>query len=129
MDAIGDILGGTSKGATLDTAWGLYRDRGKQEANLVITGRDVEDLNLALEFDKKTGLWRYNGDYYALKITERRQEYLDLVADLDGSAQVREIAQNLGVTTSAARQQLSELVNAGHLRTSKMGRYVFYELV
>ncbi len=129
MDAIGDILGGTSKGATLDTAWGLYRDRGKQEANLVITGRDVEDLNLALEFDKKTGLWLYNGDYHALKITERRQEYLDLIADLDGSVQVREIAQNLGVTTSAARQQLSELVNAGHLRTSKMGRYVFYELV
>ena len=129
MDAIGDILGGTSKGATLDTAWGLYRDRGKQEANLAITGRDVEDLNLALVFETKTGLWCYNGDYYTLKITERRQEYLDLIADLDGSVQVKEIAQNLGVTTSAARQQLSELVNAGHLRVSKKGRYVFYELI
>jgi DNA-binding transcriptional ArsR family regulator len=129
MDAIGDILGGTSKGATLDTAWGLYRDRGKQEANLAITGRDVEDLNLALEFDTKSGLWHYNGDYYALKITERRQEYLDLIADLDGSVQVKEVAQNLGVSSSAARQQLSELVNAGHLRMSKKGRYVFYELI
>ena len=89
----------------------------------------MEDLNLALEFDTKSGLWHYNGDYYALKITERRQEYLDLIADLDGSVQVKEVAQNLGVSSSAARQQLSELVNAGHLRMSKKGRYVFYELI
>jgi hypothetical protein len=128
MDAVGDILGGTSKGATLDTAWGLYRERGKTDANLAITGREVEEQNLRLSFDKSTGIWQYGGDYYALKLTNRRQEYLALIEDLGGRAQAPEIARNLGRSVQATRQALNELVNGGYLRKETQDRLVFYEL-
>lgn len=128
MDAVGDIMGGTSKGATLDTAWGLYRERGKTDANLAVTGREVDEQNLSLTFNKLTGAWDYQGDYYTLKLTKARQEYIDVIEALNGSAQAPEVAKNLGISNQAARQSLQELVTGGYLERIEKGRLVFYEL-
>jgi len=58
QDAIADILGSTGKGAMADTAIGLYRERGKAGAKLVITGREVEERTLDLRMDWFTGCWQ-----------------------------------------------------------------------
>jgi hypothetical protein len=70
-DVIADILGSTAKGAMADTVWSLYRERGKNGAKLSITGRDVEEQTLQLEFDKHCFAWRCLGnttDLTSLKI-------------------------------------------------------------
>ena len=61
-DAIEDILGSTAKGAVSDTIMGLYRERGKVDANLSITGREIEERRLSLHFDAKTGCWQFQGE-------------------------------------------------------------------
>jgi len=58
QDAIADILGSTGKGAMADTAIGLYRERGKIGAKLVITGREVIERTLDLRMDWFTGCWQ-----------------------------------------------------------------------
>lgn len=55
---INDILGSTAKAAVLDTAWGLYREKGKPAANLMITGREVEEQTLSLKKDFVTMAWQ-----------------------------------------------------------------------
>ena len=61
-DAISDILGSTAKGAMADTVWGLYRERGKNSARFVITGREVSERTLHLLMDWETGTWRLDKD-------------------------------------------------------------------
>ena len=114
-DAIADILGSTAKGAMTDTAWGLYRERGKQGARLVITGREVEEKNLALRMDWARGYWDLEGDADALAITERRQEILDAVNTL-GRAKLRDIAEALDQNKGNVYQRLQDMSNAGLVR-------------
>jgi hypothetical protein len=99
LDAIGDILGSTSKGGVADTAWGLYRERGKAGAKLQITGRDVEERTLQLRIDWETLYWQCDGD-------------ADEIARQGKSAELRNILADLGPLTgseaaSAAGQDLS----------------------
>ena len=110
-DAIGDILGSTAKGAMSDTAWGLYRERGKAGARLVITGREVVEKNLALQMDWLTGVWQLEGDADALEITARRQEILDALKTL-GPAKLRDVAEALDTNKGNTYQRLQDLINA-----------------
>ena len=49
-DPVDDLLGSTGKAQPLDGICGLYRERGKKEARLRITGRDVEEAYGPKEF-------------------------------------------------------------------------------
>ena len=111
-DAIADILGSTAKGAMTDTAWGLYRERGKAGARLVITGREVEEKNLALKMDWTRGYWNVEGDADALEITARRQEILNALKTL-GAARLRDIAEAIDQNRGNTYQRLQDLTNAG----------------
>ena len=61
-DVIGDILGSTGKAAVIDTAWGLYKERGREGAMLEVTGRDIEPRELAIEFDGSRRGWQRRED-------------------------------------------------------------------
>jgi len=62
-DPVADIYGTTAKGAVIDTALGLYRDRGDpSKAELLVTGRDIENRELLLCFDADTCTWHSLGD-------------------------------------------------------------------
>jgi len=124
-DAVTDILGSTAKGALADCVWGLYRERGKTGAKLFITGRDVEERELALTFDGVTGCWQYDGDANELELTERRQEILNIVKRL-GSPTLKEIVDATGQNKGNTYTRLQDLVNAGALRTSADGGHVRY---
>ena len=56
-DVIDDLIGATAKAGVLDVALGLYRKRGEKNATLKITGRDIEERELAMRFERQTGCW------------------------------------------------------------------------
>jgi hypothetical protein len=126
-DAIGDILGSTAKGAMVDTAWGLYRERGKAGAKLQITGREIVEQTLALQFDPLTMCWQNEGDEGAIEITPQRQRIVDAVVEL-GVCGVMDIANATGLPKGNAHNQLQDLVAAGKLIRYTEGRNVFYAL-
>jgi predicted transcriptional regulator len=128
-DAVADILGSTAKGAMADTVWGLYRERGKAGAKLAIIGREVEEQTLALRMDWETGCWQVEGDANEIEMTERRQEILDMLAEL-GPAGVLDIAKAIGQDKGNVHKRLQDLVNAGLVNKSGKGKgSVVYELV
>jgi hypothetical protein len=120
-DAITDILGSTAKGAMADTAWGLYKERGKVGAKLAITGRDVEEQILALSWDQELGCWQCEGDAHELELTERKQEILDALEEL-GWAGVVDIADAVGRGKGAVCKDLADLVNDGLVVKTGKGR-------
>jgi len=113
-DLIDDILGSTGKAAVVDTVWGLYRKRGERGATLQVTGRDVDDAELAVEFDPVTFCWQLLGDAREIARTDAQEEVLDVLQQFgeDGAD-----ASSVGAATDrsrvAARKILERLIDDG----------------
>jgi hypothetical protein len=121
-DAVLDILGSTAKGAVADTALGLYRERGKKGAKLQVTGRDVEERTLSLNFDPTTGAWQVEGDADEIQMTERRQEIIDAITAM-GSSTVTDIANAIGQDKGNTYKRIQDLANNGLLRRLGKDKY------
>lgn len=93
-DAVRDVLGSTAKAAMADTVIGVYRERGKPDARLTITGRDVEEQTLNIRFDRLTGSWQLDSNPLAGLTADQA----DLIIALEGiqPATPRQIAEALG---------------------------------
>jgi hypothetical protein len=115
-DVVSNILGSTAKGASPDTIWGLYRDRGKPGAKLAITGRDVEERTLALTMAWDLGCWQYDGDAEDIALTERRQEIIAALHDLGGKAKLKTICETISQDRGNTYRRLQDLVNAGQVK-------------
>lgn len=61
-DAVEEISGTLGQAGSADGILVLTRCRGETDADLFITGRDVEEKNLALSFDPQTFVWVSHGD-------------------------------------------------------------------
>ena len=114
-NVIDDILGSTGKAAVIDTAWGLYKERGKRGATLRVTGRDIKACELALEFDGLRSRWELNQD---LRQEEARstaeQEVYDVLAEA-GEADAGVLAQRLGKHRITVRDALKRLEAKGQV--------------
>jgi len=127
-DAVADILGSTAKGAMADSIWGLYRERGKSGAKLAVTGRDLEEQNLAIKMDWLTGCWQVTGNADAIALTERRQEIIDTLKLLEEPAGVTDIAKAIGQNKGKTYQRLQTLCAGGLVVRKGVGKRVFYSL-
>lgn len=112
IDVVTDTMDSISKAGVVDTLWGLYRERGKVEAKLQITGRDIDEQTLAIKMDWLTACWQCEGDYYAKKISEAKQQILDALEVL-GSATNQRIAEATGQNKGNVSTRLKELIVAG----------------
>ena len=126
-DAIGDVYGSVAKAGVADVMWGLYRERGKMGATLNITGRDIDEATLLLNFDKEFGLWNYEGDGAGLRMTQRRQEILDALAPLK-KAMLQTIADFVRQPKGHTLERLNDLVSSGLVVRTEQGNNVWYEL-
>lgn len=109
-DVIADILGSTAKGAMVDTAIGLYRERGKAGAKLAITGREIEERTLSIKMDWPTGSWQIEDN--ADGISSQQAELLDTLNELKTSTS-SELGKVTGINKGTVHKQLSELENRG----------------
>jgi RecA-family ATPase len=126
-DAIADILGSTAKGAVTDTAWGLYRERGKAGAKLHVIGREVIEQTLALTFDGLTGCWQCEGDAYEIEMTQRRREIIEALEAM-GKSSLGDIVDYVEQPKGHTHSRLQDLANAGKILRLEEGRRVYYTL-
>jgi hypothetical protein len=71
-DALDAVSGSTGLTAAADAVLVLQRARGQGDATLSVTGRDIEERELALRFDQTTMQWTLIGDAETLR-REREQ--------------------------------------------------------
>jgi len=113
-DVIDDILGSTGKAAVIDTAWGMYKGRGKKGATLKVRGRDMDDRELAVEFDRISNCWQYMGDAQGRARSEAEQEVYEALEEV-GEATAGELARQLGKHRTTVRKTLKRLESRGQV--------------
>jgi len=129
---VDDLLGSTAKSAVADAIWGLYRERGQHQATLRVSGRDMGEREIALQFDGLTGCWQAVGEAGEVRRDSLANSVLVAIGDLmrmGEVATVTTIATHLGRTKGGVSKALAELVHAGQVHLGKKsGRVQPYQL-
>ena len=126
-DPIGHIYGSVAKAGVTDTAWGLYKEQGKDGAKLGISGRDLEESLLKLSFDKRGYYWHCEGNAGDIAMTEQRKAIMEAMQEV-GKAQAKDIAEATGQAVNHVRERLNDLANEGKISRFNDGKTVTYSV-
>jgi hypothetical protein len=123
-DALDLISGSTGLTAAADAALVLQRARGEAEATLTVTGRDLEERELALRRDAATPAWVLLGSAAEARQSKERRAVLEALAAAGRPLTPMGLAGALGQADSAAvRQLLVKLLAGGQVRQVGRGAY------
>ena len=104
----------------VDTVLVLKRERGQADASLFATGREIDEVDWALQFDKDTGLWLKIGDGAEYR---RSKEQIAIRRHLDdGPATPTEVAKALETNLNPTKSTMRRMAKAGDL-VNTGGRY------
>jgi hypothetical protein len=124
-DPLDMISGSTGLTGGVDGALVLKRDRGKQDATLMVDGRDIEEPSeLALRWDADIASWSLMGDAEEFRMSEERRGIVNLLRRVGEPLGPKDIAQVLGRNYGAVRVMLSEMVKDGLLASPSRGKYI-----
>jgi len=126
-DPLDQVSGTTGLTGAADAVAVLNRSRGKADAILSVAGRDMEDTELALTFDKDITTWRVLGNADEYRHTQERQEVLDALKQADEPMKPQEIADVIGKKGGAVRRLLFTLSNEGVVTKAGYGKYILYK--
>ena len=102
----------------------LDRKRGENTAKLAITGRDIPEGEIALEFQPESCTWKaLDIDPDELELNVQRKRVLDAIRKLGGTAQTGQIAEILGRSKSTVSELLKKLLRDGYVRSMGSGVY------
>jgi AAA domain len=119
------ISGSTGLTGGVDGALVLKRDRGKQDATLMVDGRDIEEPSeLALRWDADIASWSLMGDAEEFRMSEERRDIVNLLRRVGEPLGPKDIAQVLGRNYGAVRVMLSEMVKDGLITSPSRGKYI-----
>ena len=117
LDAISGTLGlaGCADGA-------LVINRTAQGTSLYTRGRDIEERDSAISFDKTTCRWSILGDAAEVQRSDGRRAILAALAGTD-SMTPQEIAAAAGISTGTVRSLLHRMVKDSEVVKEGRGRY------
>jgi RecA-family ATPase len=104
-----------------DTLWGLARVVGQTEAVLKMTGRDIDEQEVALHFER--GFWAWAGDVEDLRRSPETIAVLDALRQAGGMAHVKDLARTLKLAENALRVRLCRMHQRGEVQALGEGRY------
>ncbi len=132
VSVIDDIIGSTAKSAVADSVMGLYKEQGKRGATLRITGRDIEEKDLALEWDGLTCSWQLLGEAGQVMKDTVESAILDGIADLLSIGELATptaISEHIDKERAHVSRGLTSLIDRGDvIRLPKAGRVQPYGL-
>jgi len=106
-DWIERVSGSQAVTGAADTVLGLFRERGQMDAVLRVTGREVNEQDLALQFD--FGKWLLMGDAEEYALSVEQQEILQTIDDLGGEAAIKDISAAINKSLSTVSHLVSKL--------------------
>ncbi len=108
-DIIDEISGSTGLAAAADTLLILTRSRCDADGALHVTGRDVEEREYALTFDKEHCTWLVIGDAEDFRRTEEERAVINLLTKT-GPLPYQDVATSLKITKENAKVRLGRMV-------------------
>lgn len=110
--------------AAIDSGMVLTRERGTHDAALYVRGRDIEEQQYALRWDKEWAGWDIIGTADDYRMSEERQEIRDAVRNYGGPVGPTEIAKLLPQRKpNAIRKMMYLMSRDGELLVGSRGKY------
>jgi len=122
-DMLDLISGSTGLTAAADTIAILQRGKGQVDSELYFTGRDVEEIGLALKFHEDTKTFALLGEAEEYRMSQERREVLEFLRETNGPVQLKDIASALGKKETAIHKLLDGLMNNGFVQQPAYGMY------
>lgn len=124
-DPLDSINGTTGLTGGVDGALILTRARGKPDATLYVSGRDIEqEIELALRFDQTTAQWCAMGDAAEFRISEERRAILDAIRGAGQPMGPSEVAAAIGQPAVNVKKLMHDMALDGNLKVEARGQYV-----
>jgi hypothetical protein len=118
-DPVDDVLGSTGLTAAADCVLALYTEQGKKGATLKGRGRDLDDIDLALQFDPLTSAWQSLGETSQVRISEEEEEIILALKDL-GKSKVSRIAKEIHKDRSNTSRRCAALWVKGKINKDEI---------
>lgn len=114
-DAVEAVSGSYGLTGGVDGVLTLKRDRGRSDASLFITGRDVTEQDLALKWDADLCLWSILGDADEYRMSTQRANVANALRDSAEPITPKEIAEATGMKPESVRQFLYQMRKANQV--------------
>lgn len=121
IDPFEAISGTLGLSGAADT--GLVLSRDQNGVTLYGRGRDIEEIEMAVTFDRLTCKWLSLGNAGEVRSTEERKVILDVLLDNQEAMTPAEIAGALGQPSNNIKQLLFKMSKAGEVIKAKRGYY------
>jgi len=122
-DPLDLVSGSTGLTGAADTILILRRERGQAEASLFVTGRDVEEQEIALSMNPRTMRWKALGRAADYRMSVERKKVIDTLTELGHPAAPLEVAELIGKTRGATKKLMLSMANSNQLRQRPDGKY------
>ena len=123
-DPLDEISGSTGLSGGVDGALVLKRDRGRADAYLHVTGRDIEEeQELALRWDPNTARWCIVGDADEYRLGEERAAVVRVLKNANGPLSPKDVAEAIAKNSGAVRELLSQMAKSGEVENVSYGKY------
>jgi hypothetical protein len=122
-DFLATVSGTHGLAGAADAVLVLERARAQADGILHITGRDVDETDLAMAFHPDVGSWRVlDGPAEDYQLRDGRAVVMRFLRANPGT-RPKVIAEALGLDPATVRQTCRRMVDAGQLRTNSSGQY------
>jgi hypothetical protein len=102
----------------------IILDRDQNGCTLYGRGRDIEEIETAVEFDRQSCRWRALGNAADVRRTDERSVILTALADNREPMSPAEIADALGLPRNNVKQLLFKMAKAGEVvKSGRKGQY------
>ena len=122
IDPFEKVSGTLGLSGAADTV--LVLDRDGNGATLYGRGRDIEEIETAVEFDRRTCRWRILGEAAEVHRSDERSQILKSLKEAGDWMSPTDIADATQMSTQNVRQLLVSMTKAGTVRKLKRGRYI-----
>jgi hypothetical protein len=124
-DALETVTGTSGLTGAADAVAVLRRGRLNRTATLAITGRDLEERELALTFSPDSGTWAIVGDAAEVARTDEQRAVIETLRKWGSPTGMRpqDIATAIPKSVSAVKMQLHRMVDAGLVVRVGRGSY------
>jgi hypothetical protein len=114
-DAVEAVSGSYGLTGGVDGVLTLKRERGRGDASLFITGRDVNEQDLALKWDADLCLWTILGDANEYRMSNQRANVANALRASEQPLTPKQIGEATGMKPENVRQFLYQMKKAGQV--------------
>lgn len=123
-DYFDQISGSTGLSGSADTVGSLSRVRSAGSmAELRMSGRDLEEKELGLEFEKDTGRWICKGDAQILRVTDTQSTILEELVKSDEPLSPRDLVIRTDINENTIKKALVKMLDVGSVEKVGRGAY------